>query len=130
MIKVFLGGTCNQSTWRDSLIPNLNVDYFNPVVENWTPECQEEERMQREICDIVLYTITPKMTGVYSIAEVIDDSNKRPDKTVLCILKEDGKDKFTEFQLKSLNEVAKMVQRNGAVALTNLDDTAKVINSK
>jgi hypothetical protein len=38
---VFLGGTCNNSKWRDILIPKLKVSYFNPVVENWTPECQE-----------------------------------------------------------------------------------------
>lgn len=115
MIKIFLSGTCNQSTWRDALIPMLNCDYFNPVVEDWTPECQEEEQRQRKTCDIVLYTITPKMIGVYSIAEVTDDSNKQPDKTVLCILKEDGEDKFTVPQLKSLNEVSKMVTRNGGV---------------
>lgn len=128
MIKIFLGGTCNQSTWRDELISMLNCDYFNPVVEDWTPECQEEEQRQRKTCDIVLYTITPKMIGVYSIAEVIDDSNKQPDKTVLCILKEDGEDKFTESQLKSLNEVSKMVTCNGGISFTDLNDVAKYIN--
>ena len=68
--KVFLGGTCNESNWRDILIKNLTIDYFNPVVEDWTPECQEEEIKQRKTCNFVLYCITPKMTGVYSIAEV------------------------------------------------------------
>jgi len=33
MNKVFLGGTCNESTWRDELIPMLEIDYFNPVVD-------------------------------------------------------------------------------------------------
>ncbi len=37
--KVFLGGTCNESTWRDRVIKDLKIDYFNPVVEDWTPEC-------------------------------------------------------------------------------------------
>lgn len=84
--KVFLGGTCNNSTWRDKLIPLLKIDYFNPVVDDWTPECQDEEIRQRESCDYCLYTITPKMTGVYSIAEVVDDSNKRPEKNYfMCI---------------------------------------------
>ena len=36
------------------------------------------------------------MTGVYSIAEVVDDSNKRPGKTILVILRDDGDKKFTE----------------------------------
>ena len=46
MVKVFLGGTCNNSTWRDTLIPLLKIDYFNPVVDDWTPECQEQETPQ------------------------------------------------------------------------------------
>jgi len=64
--KVFLGGTCNKSDWRDKLIPLLDIKFFNPVVEDWTPECQDEEIRQREECDFCLYVITPKMTGVYS----------------------------------------------------------------
>ena len=84
--RVFLGGTCNDSPWRAELVPLLTIDSFNPVVEDWTEECMAEEIRQRESCDFVLYVITPKMTGVYSIAEVVDDSNKRPEKTVFCFL--------------------------------------------
>ena len=29
MKKVFLGGTCNDSIWRDKLIEMLTIDYFN-----------------------------------------------------------------------------------------------------
>jgi hypothetical protein len=36
--KCFLGGTCNNSQWREALIPMLKIDYFNPVVKDWTPE--------------------------------------------------------------------------------------------
>ena len=122
--KIFLGGTCNNSTWRDELIPLLKIDYFNPVVEDWTPEAQEEERYQRQTCDYCLYTITSEMTGVYSIAEVIDDSNKRPDKTIFCLLTNG----FETYELKSLNEVGKMVQRNGGVYFTSLQQVANLVN--
>jgi hypothetical protein len=86
-MKVFLGGTCNESKWRDELIKKLEIEYFNPVVDDWTPECMAEEIKQRKICDYVLYTITPKMTGAYGIAEAVDDSNKQPFKTLFCVLK-------------------------------------------
>jgi len=79
-LKVFLGGTCNNSNWRNILIQDLKIEYFDPVVDDWTFEFQKEELKQRELCDVCLYVITPKMTGVYSIAEVVDDSNKRPEK--------------------------------------------------
>lgn len=126
--KVFLGGTCNNSTWRDKLIPLLKIDYFNPVVDDWTPECQDEEIRQRELCDYCLYTITPKMTGVYSIAEVVDDSNKRPEKTILCVLDEDNGSSFSETQIKSLKQVKEMVKNNGANVFNSLEDIASFLN--
>ena len=86
--KVFLGGTTNETDWRDNLIPMLNIDYFNPVVKDWNEKAQAEEIKQRKECDYVLYVITPKMLGVFAIAEVTDDSNKRPSKTVFCVLTE------------------------------------------
>ena len=126
--KVFLGGTCNNSTWRDKLISLLKIDYFNPVVDDWTPECQDEEIRQRELCDYCLYTITPKMTGVYSIAEVVDDSNKRPEKTILCVLDEDNGISFSETQIKSLKQVKEMVKNNGANVFDSLEDIASFLN--
>ncbi len=126
--KVFLGGICNGSKWREKLIENLYISYFNPVVENWTPECQAEEIRQRETCDYCLYTITPKMTGMYSIAEVVDDSNKRPSNTVLIILEEDEGETFTPHQSKSLKAVASMVEKNGAKVFTDLYSAAEWFN--
>jgi hypothetical protein len=79
-MKVFLGGTCNDSRWREIIKPMLQIGYFDPVVKDWTPKCMAEEIVQRESCDYCLYVITPKMVGVYSIAEVIDDSNKRAER--------------------------------------------------
>ena len=126
-VKVFLGGTCNESTWRADLIKLLNIEYFNPVVDDWTPECMDEEIKQRKECDFCLYVITPKMTGVYSIAEVVDDSNKNPSKTVFCFLKEDGA-KFTDGQIKSLNQVKKMVKENGGNVFDGLEEVATFLN--
>lgn len=128
--KVFLGGTCNNTTWREELISMLKIDYFNPVVDDWTEEAQKEEVRQRKLCDYVLYTITPKMTGVYSIAEVVDDSNKRPDKTLFCVLKTDGEDEFDESQLKSLNQVSKMVEENGGKVFKSLEEVADYLNKE
>ena len=130
--KVFLGGTCNKSTWRNEIIPHLSnagIAYFNPVVDEWNAEAQANELREREECDFCLYGITPKMTGVYSIAEVVDDSNKRPEKTVLVIMKEDGKDRFTESQWKSLESVAKMVNRNGGKVFHSLKQSVVYMQS-
>ena len=119
-MKVFLGGTWNDSTWRDDLIPNLKIDYFNPIVKDWNDECYQEELRQRELCDYCLYIITPKMTGLYSIAEVVDDSNKRPKKTIFHFMKEDGDSVFDEGQIKSLARIGLMIRNNGGYYFDSL----------
>ena len=142
MAKVFLGGTCNNSMWREDLIPMLKIDYFNPVVDDWTEECYLEELKQREECDYCLYVITPKMKGCYSIAEVVDDSNKRPKKTIFCLLLSDFNYKwleneyldrylyFDEAQLKSLEKVGQMVETNGGKFFKSLEEVADFLNRK
>ena len=130
MKKVFLGGTCNNSTWRNEFIKKLQIDYFEPCGDDWMPEMMEEEIKQRHLCDHCLYVITPKMTGVFSIAEVVDDSNKFPAKTIFCFLKQDGNDSFTSHQVKSLEQVARMVQDNGAKYFSTLDAIAAYLNEQ
>lgn len=127
---VFLGGTCNGSTWRDKLIKDLEINYFNPVVEDWTPECMEEEIKQRENCDYCLYVITPRMTGVFSIAEVVYDAIKRPEKTVFCVITSDTNITFHDHQVKSMGQVKKMVEECGAKVCNSLKEVADYVNGK
>ena len=122
-MKVFLGGTTANSKWRDEIEPMLDearIVYFNPVVEDWNEDAQKNELYERENSDFCLYTITPKMEGVFSVAEVADDSNKRPEKTILVVLESDEGAKFSSAQKKSLDAVAKMVEKNGAKAFGDL----------
>jgi hypothetical protein len=119
--KIFLGGTCNGSHWREEVIPRLRIDYFNPVVSKWTDEAYERELKERETCDLCLYVITPKAEGYYSIAEVADDSNKRPEKTVMCLLTEDDGLHFPPHQLKSLRKVGQLIADNGAYFCEGLE---------
>lgn len=127
---VFLGGTCNDSTWREELIPQLTINYFNPVVPDWNEEAYKRELEARENSEFCLYVLTPKMTGVYSIAEVVDDSNKRPEKTVFCFLEKDGDLEFDKHQLKSLVNTGKMVKANGATVLGSLTEVAEFLNKE
>lgn len=108
----------------------LKIHSFNPVVKDWNEEAQELEIKKRKSCDFVLYVITPKMEGVYSIAEVVEDSIKRPEKTLFCYLKEDDGKKFSEHQIKSLEMVKKMIVENGAKAFDSLNEIRKFLNSK
>lgn len=130
---VFLGGTANNTTWRDKVISGLKINYYNPIVPNWTEAHRKIEIEKRKECDFVLYVISPAMSGVYSIAETVDDSNKQPHKTVFCFLKEDTVDgkhySFTESQIKSLKAVGKMVKTNGGTWCDDLGTVVEYLNS-
>lgn len=125
--KVFLGGTCANTTWREVIIPRLNIPYFNPVVEDWTPIHQAIEETQKGLCGIHLYVLTSAMEGVFSVAEVVNSSHDKTKVTVLQV-RPDG---FTEGQLKSLKAVVAMVEKNGAVTTINddLNQSVHILNN-
>lgn len=127
-MKVFLGGTMNDSIWRKEIISNLEIDYFNPMVDVWDEKAQLNEIKEKEICDFLLFVITPLMTGVYSIAEVVDASNKTPEKTILCIMESDDGKEWTNSQRSSLNAVENLVHSNGAFVFKSLEETASFLN--
>ena len=126
--KVFLGGTCANSTWRDELTPRLDVDVFNPVVEDWTLEDQVTENYEKDkLCNIHLYVITNAMKGVYSIAEVMDSATTPGKFTILHILPQG----FDKTQLKSLQATVDLVRSRGGIAYIDEDinRTVRVINN-
>jgi len=126
--RIFLGGTCNNSTWRDELMPLVQVDMFNPVVADWTPECQANEMDEKENkCNIHFYCITKEMTGVFSIAEVIDSVHNKNVRTIMHVIP----DGFEPKQLKSLQAVADLVNLRGGIAYidSELNRSARILNN-
>jgi hypothetical protein len=130
MKKVFLGGTCNGSLWRDEFIKKLKLHYYNPVGETWTHEMMQEELKQRAESDFCLYVLTPKMEGYYSIAELVDDSHKRPGKTLFCFLTEDDGKIFSPVQVRSLEHIGKMIKENGARYFASLPEVSDFLNQQ
>ena len=125
--RVFLGGTCNGTTWRDDLVKDLKVDYFNPVVEDWTPEAQDIEMDEKENrCNIHLYVITDNMKGVFSIAEAVDSAHNKKVDTILQVMPKG----FKDHELKSLKAVVDLFNLRGGKAYVddNLEVTSKFLN--
>lgn len=127
--KVFLGGTCNGSKWRNELIPSLNVDYFDPVVEDWNEEAQKKEDFYKENSELFVYVLTSASNSPFSIAEVVDDSNKRPTKVVFYFEENpDGEKPFTTHEIKALKKIGKIVEGNGAKWAKTKEELINFIN--
>lgn len=73
MITIGLFGTCGGSKWRDNFMSQyqaFGIDYFNPQVANWSPECAEVEARHLAEDQIILFPVTDETYGTGSLAEV------------------------------------------------------------
>lgn len=138
MNRIFLGGTCADTTWRDELIEGLkryNCEWFNPVVKDWTPECQAiEEDEKNNKCNVHLYVITPEMQGVYSIAEIINSCwqaqvyGTKVDTVVFCVM-----GYWDEKQIKSFHATLQLCQniapeRFAGAIINNVVEILDILN--
>ena len=123
--EVFLGGTCNGSTWREELMPMLDdagVKYFNPVVDDWDVDAQILEDEKKEECDWHIYVITPKATGVYAIAELVERAIKFPHKTIVGFKHQDDGACYTLGQIKSMDAISRLIGKYGVAQVNSLYD--------
>jgi hypothetical protein len=83
MSKIFLGGTCAETTWRKELIEALHHsaqhhEVFNPQVFEWSDTDMTVENIQKDmLCGIHLYYLTSDSPSVYSVAEAVQSSNTK-----------------------------------------------------
>ena len=131
-MKVFLGGTCAGWKWRNKLQPLLKCNYYNPIVANWSEAGRQREVHERETSDFVLYGITNGIKGVYSIAEVVDDSNKRPEKTIFLNLYRVNGSVDSVQMSHSLQAVENLLKENGVKVFSGenaITEVAEFLNS-
>lgn len=100
---VFLGGTCNGSSWREKVMAELKVPYFNPIVENWTEADRDNEERAKKAASYLLYVLTPKQQGIYSLVEAAVDLLHTKDKfVVLAFLPDDDGEAYSDSDWKSI----------------------------
>jgi raw len=73
---VFLGGSCNPTTWRrDIAIPMLDaagVTYYNPQVEDWSPELVAIEAAVKDEAELLLFVIDSQTRAIASMLEATE----------------------------------------------------------
>jgi hypothetical protein len=128
-MKAFIGGGLGaNSEILKKLKSELTIEYFDPGTLPNDFHSFKISKVEWESCDYCLYLITPQMVGFDQIVNVVDDSNKRPNKTLYCFLLEDGGEKFTEHQVKSLKAIGKTVENNGGKWYESLQSAIEFLN--
>lgn len=73
---VFLGGSCNPTTWRaDIAIPVLGragVSFYNPQTEDWSPELVQAEARAKAAAGTCLFVIDAQTRAIASMLEAAE----------------------------------------------------------
>lgn len=73
---VFLGGSCDPTTWRhDIAIPKLQkygITYYNPQLDDWHPDLIAAEAKAKEECTILLFVIDNRTRAIASMLEAVE----------------------------------------------------------
>jgi len=73
---LFLGGSCNPTTWRhDISIPLLeknNVPYYNPQVEEWSPDLMVKENLSKNTAKCLLFVVDGLTRAIASMIEITE----------------------------------------------------------
>ncbi|CAG5018444.1 unnamed protein product [Parnassius apollo] len=71
--EVFLGGSCNPTTWRSDiaipLLKKMGITYFNPQVEDWSTELMEVEHRAKCAARALLFVLDSETRAVAASVE-------------------------------------------------------------
>ncbi|KAH8334060.1 hypothetical protein KR059_006199, partial [Drosophila kikkawai] len=83
-VEVFLGGSCNPTTWRaDVAIPalkELGISFYNPQVSDWTPDLIELEHRAKEKARVLFFVMdseTRASAGAIEAAHIAGQNCKQ-----------------------------------------------------
>ncbi|MFT5819816.1 MAG: hypothetical protein ACI8ZM_001041 [Crocinitomix sp.] len=128
-MRAFIGGGLGaESEVLNTFKSELKIDYFDPDTLPNDFHSFKIAKVEWTSCEYCVYLISPLMRGFDQIVNVVDDSNKRPTKTVYCFLLEDNGGKFTEHQVKSLKAIGEIVKKNGAFWFESMADVTEFLN--
>lgn len=127
---VFLGGTyvSNTTSWREDVISKLRIRYINPekIVSKNFFAVEKHERLNSDYC---LFVLTPESYNFAAIAEVVQESNNRPNKTILCVIRDYMGCYFDDASWYSMECVKEIVRDNGAIVVDTLDEAISFLNT-
>jgi hypothetical protein len=110
---IFLGGSCDPTTWRtDVAIPVLEqagVSYYNPQVDDWSPELVALEAQAKDSASTCLFVIDSQTRAMASAVEAAELISAGRNVALVVLDIEDGLviggETVTGRQLKDLNRM-------------------------
>ncbi|KAL4706865.1 hypothetical protein ACJJTC_010099 [Scirpophaga incertulas] len=135
--EVFLGGSCNPTTWRsDIAIPMLKkmgITYFNPQVDDWSTELMEVEHRAKAAARALLFVLDSETRAVAASVEAALLAAEPRD--LLLVLKPYsrhqtiGQENISEHEYVELSRaratLQEVVERRGLPAFTDIPNALR-----
>ncbi|XP_076634686.1 uncharacterized protein LOC143348405 isoform X2 [Colletes latitarsis] len=87
--EVFLGGSCNPTTWRSEIaiptLQSLGITYYNPQVSHWGPELIAQEYEAKQTAKVLLFVIDNQTRNSAGIIEAAQLAATRRESLILVI---------------------------------------------
>ncbi|KAG7212203.1 hypothetical protein KM043_012541 [Ampulex compressa] len=87
--EVFLGGSCNPTTWRSEIaiptLQSLGITYYNPQVSQWGPELIAQEYEAKQTARVLLFVIDNQTRNSAGIIEAAQLAATRNESLILVI---------------------------------------------
>ncbi|XP_076232155.1 uncharacterized protein LOC143177822 isoform X2 [Calliopsis andreniformis] len=87
--EVFLGGSCNPTTWRSEIaiptLQSLGITYYNPQVSQWGPELIAQEYEAKQTAKVLLFVIDNQTRNTAGIIEAAQLAATRRESLILVI---------------------------------------------
>uniref|UniRef100_A0A1E1XAH4 Raw n=1 Tax=Amblyomma aureolatum TaxID=187763 RepID=A0A1E1XAH4_9ACAR len=138
---VFLGGSCNPTTWRkDVAIPKLKsygISYYNPQVTQWIPELIELENQAKENAKVMMFVIDNQTRSVASMIESAHIAGTRRKLILILneqlpagslVLGEPISEKEYEDLRQGRNYLRDLVEMRGIPVFQGISDALEVTN--
>ncbi|KAL0895797.1 hypothetical protein ABMA27_011838 [Loxostege sticticalis] len=131
--EVFLGGSCNPTTWRsDIAIPMLKkmgITYFNPQVDDWSTELIEVEHRAKAAARALLFVLDSETRAVAASVEAAHLAAAAPTALLLVLRPYSrhqtiGPEKITDHEYIELSRaratLQEAVERRGLPVFTDI----------
>lgn len=87
--EVFLGGSCNPTTWRSEIaiptLQSLGITYYNPQVSQWGPELIAQEYEAKQTAKVLLFVIDNQTRNSAGVIEAAQLAATRRESLILVI---------------------------------------------
>ncbi|GAB1599235.1 uncharacterized protein LOC115214842 [Argonauta hians] len=131
--QVFLGGSCNPTTWRsDCAVPYLEkqgISYFNPQVEQWDVHQIGKEHEAKMASEVLLFVIDNQTRASSSLIEIAYLVGNQRQVLLVLHINESKIPKSESEELKtSYNLITDISERSGYPVFSDLSTSLKCLN--